>query len=138
MDMAQVIAEAMTCGKRVSRRRVNLNNERPSTKIGHRLERPFLTVVFQRGSVDDEGVNGCRIEDVIDALVDKLREYQSASLSCDENEETMDFLELAKLAQLRRRKLRQDQGVFNTQRPHESIFERRTEDVEQDFSATGA
>ena len=102
------------------------------------MERPFLTVVFQRGSVNDSGVNGCRIEDVIDALVDKLRDYQSSSLGCDENEETMDFLELAKLAQLRRRKLRQDQGVFNTQQPHESLFERRTEDVEQDFSATGA
>ncbi|MHB8636680.1 MAG: hypothetical protein ACYC96_09435 [Fimbriimonadaceae bacterium] len=94
--------------------------------------------MFQRGSVDEAGVNGCRIEDVIDALVDKMRDYQSGQLACAENEEAMDFLELAKLAQLRRRKLRQDQGVFNTQRPHESIFERRTEDVEEDFSATGA
>src|SRR5579872_2583785 len=105
---------------------------------GHRLERPYLTIVFQRGSVDEAGINGCRIEDVLDAVVDKLREYQSGGLACAENEETMDFIELAKLAQLRRRKLRQDQGVFNTQRPHESIFERRTEDVEEDFSATGA
>jgi hypothetical protein len=105
---------------------------------GHRLERPYLTIVFQRGSVDETGINGCRVEDVLDAIVDKLREYQSGSLACAENEETMDFLELAKLAQLRRRKLRQDQGVFNTQKPHESIFEKRTEDVEEDFSATGA
>jgi len=115
-----------------------LNNDKPSAQHGHRLERPFLTIVFQRGSIDEAGINGCRIEDVIDAMVDKLRDYQSGALMCDENEETMDFLELAKLAQLRRRKLRQDQGVFNTQSPHESIFERRTEDVEQDFSATGA
>ena len=115
-----------------------MNKDGPSAQVGHRLERPFLTVVFQRGAVDEACVNGCRIEDVIDAVVAKLREYQSSSLACAENEETMDFLELAKLAQLRRRKLRQDQGVFNTQRPHESIFERRTEDVEEDFSATGA
>jgi len=115
-----------------------VSNDKVNPRTGHVLEREFLTIVFQRGSVDDAGVNGCRVEDVIDALVDKLREYQYGSLSCPENEETMDFLELAKLAQLRRRKLRQDQGVFNTQNPHESLFERRTEDVEQDFSATGA
>ena len=47
-------------------------------------------------------------------------------------------LELAKLAQLRRRKLRQDQGVINTFQPHTSIFDKRTEDEESDFSATGA
>ena len=115
-----------------------MNNDRSSAQPGHRLDRPFLNIVFQRGSADEAGVNGCRVEDVLDAVVDKLRDYQAGSLACAENEETMDFLELAKLAQLRRRKLRQDQGVFNTQRPHESIFERRTEDVEEDFSATGA
>ncbi len=115
-----------------------MNDKSQPEGRGHRLERPYLTIVFQRGSVDELGVNGCRIEDVLDALGDKLREYQSGSLACAENEETMDFLELAKLAQLRRRKLRQDQGVFNTQKPHDSIFEKRTEDVEEDFSATGA
>ena len=136
--MEQVIAGRDDLWERVTRRRRKLNSDKPSAQLGHRLERPYLSVVFQRGSVDQAGTNGCRIEDVIDAVVDKLREYQSGSLACDENEETMDFLELAKLAQLRRRKLRQDQGVFNTQSPHDSIFERRTEDVEEDFSATGA
>ena len=71
-----------------------MDNVRQSVKLGHQLNRPYLNIVFQRGSVDESGVNGCRIEDVIDALVDKLREYQSGSLTCAENEETMDFLEL--------------------------------------------
>lgn len=128
----------MRQGEPLKRRRRILSSGDPSGINGQHVDRPFLSIVFQRGPVAEVGVNGCRVEDVIDALVEKLREYQSGTLACTENEETMDFLELAKLAQLRRRKLRQDQGVFNTLHPHDSFFERRTEDEESDFSATGS
>ena len=105
---------------------------------GNRMERPFISITFQHGPVSAGGANGCRVEDVIALVVDKLREYQSSSLACVENEESMDYLELARLAQLRRRKLRQDQGVFNTLDPHQSLHDHRTEDQEEDFSATGS
>jgi hypothetical protein len=114
-----------------------MSNE-SSQKSGHQVDRPFISIQFQSGQVAQGGINGCRIEDVIDLLIDKLRDYQVGNLACAENEETMDYLELAKLGQLRRRKLRQDQGVYNTLRPHESLHETRTEDDEEDFSATGA
>jgi hypothetical protein len=106
--------------------------------VGDRVEKRFISISFQHGPVGKRGQNGCRVEEVIEVIVDKLRDYQRGQLACVENDEAMDHMELAKLALLRRRKLRQDQGVFDTLAPHHSLHETRTEDDEEDFSATGA
>lgn len=102
---------------------------------GEILERPFLRVVFQSGLPREVGINGCRVEDVIDVAMERLRDFQKGPLACQENEDALRNLELAKHALHLRIQRRQEQGVYNTLQRHEVV---RTEDEEQDFSATGA
>jgi hypothetical protein len=102
---------------------------------GEIVELPYIRVVFQCGLPKDAGLNGCRIEDVIDVALFKLNQYQSGPLSCEENAEAMRYLKLAKQSLAHRIQRRQEQGVFNTMVRHETV---RTEDEDHDFSATGA
>jgi len=102
---------------------------------GEVVEVPYIRVVFQCGLPKDAGVNGCRIEDVVDVALFKLNQYQKGPLACEENAEAIRYLKLAKQTMAERIHRRQIQGVFNTMARHEPV---RTEDEDSDFSATGA
>jgi hypothetical protein len=103
--------------------------------VGDLVERPFIRLTWQKGIPSKTGVNGCRVEDVLDVAVEKLRTYQEGPLACEENAEALRSLLQAVTALQSRRQRRQEQGVLNTMEAHES---ERTEDMEEDFSATGA
>ena len=108
----------------------------PSIKGGGQVvEHPFIRVVFQSGLPKDVGVNGCRVEQVIDVALTRLMQYQRGPLTCPENEEAMRCLRDARHALELRIQRRQEQGVLNTMTQHEAV---RTEDEDHDFSATGA
>lgn len=83
--------------------------------------RPFIQIVFQHGHPNEVGVNGCRIEDVLDVAVDRLLDFQGRNLACEENAEALEYLYQAREALLRRRRRREQQGVVNTQQPHQSL-----------------
>lgn len=100
----------------------------------YRFENEFMSVRFQQGLPPEVGINGARVEDVIDLAIAKLETYQSGLLSCSENAEAIQALQASKDALKRRRQRRMLQGVFNTMSPHVE----RTEDVLDEFSATGA
>lgn len=100
----------------------------------YRFENQFMTIQFQRGLPPEVGLNGVQVEDVIEVALAKLESYQLGLLSCSENEEAMQALNAARDALKRRRQRRMLQGVFNTMTPHQE----RTEDVLDEFSATGA
>ena len=100
----------------------------------YRFENNFMTIQFQKGLPPEVGLNGVLVEDVIEVAVAKLESYQLGMLACSDNEEAILALNSAKEALLRRRKRRMLQGVFNTLTPHQE----RTEDVLDEFSATGA
>ena len=102
---------------------------------GRVIERPFIHVTFQQGLPQEAGVNGCRVEDVIDVALARLEDYQSGPLACEENEQAITQLLQAKRALEDRRRRRMEQGVFNTMARH---VINRTEDEHDDFSATGA
>src|ERR1700710_1318971 len=85
-----------------------------------RVQRPFIDVVFQHGHPNEVGVNGCRIEDLIDVAVDKLLDFQGRDLSCEETSQALEHLYLAREALLTRRRRREQQGVVCTQKPHDS------------------
>ena len=102
---------------------------------GDLVEMPFIRVVYQNGLPTEVGVNGCRIEDVIRVAVDKLEAYQCGPLACEENAEALRYLKLARQSLAHRIQRRKDQGVWNTMAPH---ADSRTEDENDDFSATGA
>lgn len=84
------------------------------------VQRPFINVVFQHGHPNEVGINGCRVEDVIDVLVDRLLAFQGRDLACAENAEALEHLHFAREAMLKRRRIREQQGVMNTQKPHKS------------------
>lgn len=83
--------------------------------------KPFIHIIFQRGSVHDAGVNGCRIEDVIEVLQNQILDHQGRTLACEENAEALLHLDLAREALLKRRRRRSEQGVLNQPEKHESI-----------------
>lgn len=79
---------------------------------------PYIKVSFQHGPPHEEGINGCRLEDVIDVLLEKLHDFQSRSLACAENDKAIYHLGLAKAALVARRTVREQQGVLGTATPH--------------------
>lgn len=81
---------------------------------------PFIHILFQRGPIDEVGINGCRIEDVIEVLQAKLEDHQMRKLACEENATALKYLALAREALLMRRGRRVEQGVLNTKDPHKS------------------
>lgn len=81
---------------------------------------PYIKIDFQHGAHFSQGINGCKIEDVIDVLVEKLMDFQSRSLHCDENERAIAHLGRAKEALVSRRILREQQGLISTNSPHQS------------------
>lgn len=83
--------------------------------------RPFIQVVFQHGHPNEVGVNGCRVEDVIDVAVDRLLDFQGRNLACEENAEALEYLYQAREALLKRTRRREQQGVINTQQAHKAV-----------------
>ncbi len=106
-----------------------------SAWAGDLVERPFLRITWQKGLPSDTGVNGCRVEDVVEIVAQKLRSYQDGPLACEENDDALRGLQFAIEALEGRRRRRQEQGVLNTMDAHQT---ERTEDLDHDFSATGA
>ena len=102
---------------------------------GELVELPFIHVTWQKGLPTEVGVNGCQIADVLLIATEKLQAYQSGPLACEENAEALAAIETAVLAMAARKRRRLEQGVLNTMVAHES---ERTEDTDEDFSATGA
>ena len=84
------------------------------------FESTYLNVVFQHGAPHDVGINGCRLEDVVDMLVDKLLDFQGRAYACPENETALYHLGQAKEALKKRRKLREQQGVYGQAAVHRS------------------
>ena len=99
------------------------------------VDAEFIHVEFQHGLPPEVGINGVRVEDVMEVALRRLERYQSGDLACAENAEAIRCLVQARDAMRRRGARRQIQGVFHTYEPHRT---ERTEDQEHDFSATGA
>jgi hypothetical protein len=106
----------------------------PRDTAPYAYESEFMKIVFQHGLPPEVGINGVRGEDVIDVLLSKLNHYQAGDMACRENEEAIKSLQNARDMLVSRRQRRVLQGVFHTMKPHAE----RTEDMHEEFSATGA
>lgn len=82
------------------------------------VDQPFIKIVFQHGPPEQVGLNGCRIEDVIEVLVQRLLDFQGRDLACEENATALYHLEAAREALLTRRRRRELQGVIATREAH--------------------
>lgn len=80
----------------------------------------FINIQFQHGHPTEVGINGCRLEDVIDVLVDKLLNFQGRDLACEENATALYHLDMAREALLLRRRRREQQGVLGSGSKHKS------------------
>lgn len=84
------------------------------------VEKPFMRIVFQHGNPTEVGVNGCRVEDVIEVVIQKLLDFQGRDLACEENRIALEHLVDAQETLVARRRRREEQGVIATENPHES------------------
>ncbi|MCG9895200.1 MAG: hypothetical protein MH204_06970 [Fimbriimonadaceae bacterium] len=84
------------------------------------VETEFIRIVFQHGAPDKVGINGCRLEDVIDIVVNKLLDFQGRDLACEENATALYHLDMAREALQLRRRRREMQGLLGRQEKHRS------------------
>lgn len=84
------------------------------------VELEHIKIVFQHGPTAEAGVNGCRVEDVIDVLVDKLLTFQGRDMACEENATALYHLDLAREALILRRRRRERHGVLGTGQRHDA------------------
>jgi hypothetical protein len=82
------------------------------------IDTEYIKIVFQHGHPQEEGVNGCRVEDVLDLLTNKLLDFQGRELACEENATALYHLDLAREALLLRRRRREQQGVLGKTKKH--------------------
>ncbi|MEW9575453.1 hypothetical protein U9K47_08315 [Bacillus toyonensis] len=78
----------------------------------------FINIKFQEGPIQENGVNGAQIEDVIDSLVNRLQGFQNGGYPCRENALAITKLEEARLWLNERTRKRQEQGVEGKNEKH--------------------
>jgi hypothetical protein len=79
-----------------------------------------LFVKFQDGPIQEHGVNGVGIENVIEILVKRLEMFQDGPFKCSENEAALQHLHKANAALASRTAQRVAQGVEGTNEAHKS------------------
>ncbi len=81
---------------------------------------PFGEIKWQLSPVQEAGVNGATIEDVIEVCIDRLRGFQRGPFASRENALSITDLESARNWLLQRTRARQEQGVEGTNAQHRS------------------
>jgi len=77
----------------------------------------YINIKFQRGPVNEAGVNGCQVEDVIDFLVAHLRDLNVGLYCTQETSLAITSLQEADNWLHRRTRDRIARGVEGTSRP---------------------
>lgn len=75
---------------------------------GHK---PFASISFQNGSIQESGVNGCTNENLIEIVIDRLIGFQSGKFACWENANAIADLGKALEWLNKRTKARIERGV---------------------------
>ena len=83
------------------------------------IKTDFIDIVFQHGPPQEVGINGCRVEDVIEVVIQKLLDFQGRELACEENAEALEHLQDACDALVKRSRRREQQGLIGTRKPHQ-------------------
>lgn len=80
-----------------------------------------VSIKWQAGPLQDNTPNGAFVEDIIEAVSNRLRFYQTASdgrFACPENDAALQFLNMAQQQLRLRTAKRRSQGVEGTHQPH--------------------
>lgn len=79
------------------------------TKLGY--------IDFQDGPISEQGVNGVQIEEIIDALVERLEALNTPPFTCRENSVAITKLQEARMWLEERTRLRTKRGIEGTRAP---------------------
>lgn len=71
----------------------------------------FAVINFQNGPISENGVNGCQNEDLIEIVLDRLRDFQNGKFPCRENAIAITKLEEALMWLDKRTLDRRERGV---------------------------
>ncbi len=71
-------------------------------------------VIFQKGPIKENGVNGCHHEDLIAIVMDRLQHFQKGDYNCVENEVALTHLQSALDVLRSRTTKREERGVEGT------------------------
>ncbi len=91
----------------------------PEIAPGEYAYGPYGEIRWQVGPVNEVGVNGTTIEDVIEVCIERLRGFQRGPFASRENALAITDLESARNWLLQRTRARQQQGVEGTNQPHQ-------------------
>ncbi len=97
----------------------NMEKYRHIDGSGAISESPYIRITFQHGPPED-GINGCRIEDVIELLISKLLDFQGRDMACEENALALEHLQDAQEALVLRRNRREKQQLIGKRETHKS------------------
>lgn len=101
---------------------------------GEIVSRPYVQITWQTGTRAEFGKNGCYPEDVLQVVMEHIQAYQKGSFACTENEVAIRHIREALNSLKERDRRRVAHSLFNGTHTHQW----HTEDVDEDFSATGA
>ena len=79
----------------------------------------YINIKFQCGPVQEHGVNGASIENVLELLIQRLEGFQCGPFACYENATAITKLRGAVAALEARTQKRVEQGVVGTNQAHE-------------------
>lgn len=71
----------------------------------------FANIQFQNGAILESGINGCQNEDLIEVVLDRLRDFQNGKFPCRENAIAITKLEEALMWLDKRTLDRKERGV---------------------------
>ena len=81
-----------TLHTRISRGKIQYNAP-VQYDIYHKATNKLVnTIKFQKGPVQDEGLNGIFLEDLLLICIDQLEHFQNSEFACQENEDTLRHL----------------------------------------------
>lgn len=60
----------------------NANHE---YKITPKMGLNLFIIKFQKGPIQEFGINGCQNEDLLEVIIDRLKSFQSGEFACREN-----------------------------------------------------
>lgn len=100
----------------------NLNSEAQEAMDGSpatsRDAAGFVSIKWQLGPIQEHGVNGTSIENVLALVIQRLEGFQRGPFACRENAMAIEHLNDAVEALETRTRLRQQRGVEGTNQPH--------------------
>lgn len=93
--MSKQLLNLQTANTHIQRGEI-INNSPSNYDVFHSKSGSFIqSINIQKGPIEDNGMNGVLIEDLLLVAIDQLEYFQNSTFTCQENEETLTHLRAA-------------------------------------------